>query len=111
MFEPSVAHGSKDVATAGTELPLTAASTWCRGVIIQAKPANTGYIYVGAGTVSSATYGIRLEAGDSLQISPPAGSGGHSPRMNLADIVIDSSVNGEGVTFLYNTDDYNTHTF
>jgi hypothetical protein len=89
-------HGSKDVTTAGTEVALSATRTMCLRITIQAKPANTGYIYVGVGTVTSTNYGVRLGAGDSFTI----GMGETRGHPNdLSTVVIDSSVNGEGVTY------------
>jgi hypothetical protein len=85
----SISNGAKDVTTAGTRVAL-AASTVCQSVLIQAKAANTGVIYVGGATVS-ATSGIFLYPGESVEMSVD----------NLADINIDSSVNGEGVVFTY----------
>jgi hypothetical protein len=85
----SISNGSKAVTTAGTAVAL-ATSTACQSVLIQAKAANTGVIYVGGSTVSS-TSGIFLYAGESVEMSVD----------NLADINIDSSVNGEGVVFTY----------
>ena len=90
-----IGHGVKTVTTAGTDLAL-AASTACKKVDIQAQTDNTGRIAVGGSgvdaTVATGT-GIILEAGDvySLEID------------NLADVYIDSSVNGEGVRFTYFT--------
>jgi hypothetical protein len=84
-----VKDGSKNVTTAGTRVAL-ATSTACQGVLIQAKAANTGIIYVGGSTVSS-TSGIFLYAGESVEISID----------NLRKVYLDSSVSGEGVVFTY----------
>jgi hypothetical protein len=84
-----VKDGSKNVTTAGTRVAL-AASTACQAVLIQAKAANTGIIYVGGSTVS-ATSGIFLYPGESVEISID----------NLSKVYLDSSVNGEGVVFTY----------
>ena len=85
----SISNGSKAVTTAGTAVAL-ATSTACQSVLIQAKAANTGVIYVGGSTVSS-TSGIFLYAGESVEMSVD----------NLSDVYINSSVNGEGVVFTY----------
>lgn len=90
-----IAHGVKTVTTAGTDLAL-AASTACKRVDIQAQTDNTSLIAVGASgvdaTIATGT-GIILYPGDvySLEID------------NLADVYIDSLVNGEGVRFCYYT--------
>ena len=88
-----VGHGVKTVTTAGTDVAL-ATSTVCKRVDIQAQTDNTGLIAVGGSgvdaTVATGT-GIILNPGDvySLEID------------NLADIYIDSTVNGEGVRYTY----------
>jgi hypothetical protein len=90
-------HGTKDVATAGTELPLTTARTMCARLTIQAKPGNTGNIYVGFGTVTSTSYGVVLTSGESLTLGMGETAGN---SIDVSKVVIDSSVNGEGVTYL-----------
>ncbi|MDO8673193.1 MAG: hypothetical protein Q7O66_17445 [Dehalococcoidia bacterium] len=87
----AVAHASK-TTNAATAVAL-AASTACRSVIVSAKDANTGYVYIGGATVSSASYGKRLLAGQSVSLA----------IANLALAYIDVSVNGEGVDILYVT--------
>lgn len=88
-----IGHGVKTVTTAGTDVAL-AASTACKKVDIQAQTDNTSLIAVGGSgvdaTVATGT-GILLNPGDfySLEID------------NLADVYIDSLVNGEGVRFTY----------
>lgn len=82
-------HGSQ-TATAGTRVTL-ATSQSCREVLITAKPANTGYVYVGGLAVSSTSYGKRLGAGSSVRAAV----------RNLNLIYIDVSVSAEGVDYLY----------
>ncbi len=90
-----IGHGAKTVTTAGTDVAL-AASTPCKKVDIQAQTDNTGIIAIGGSgvdaTVATGT-GILLNAGDiySFEID------------NLADVYIDSTVDGEGVRFTYYT--------
>lgn len=81
-------HNKKTVTTAGNRVAL-ASSQAVRSVCIKALITNTGYIYVGDSSLSS-TNGFQLLAGDtvSLDIS------------NLNTIYIDSSVSGEGVTYI-----------
>ena len=81
--------GRKAVTTAGTELALASSQAITAGVYVKALAANTGKIYVGTGTVTSGT-GYELSAKELIWI----------PISNLATIVIDSSVNGEGVSYL-----------
>jgi len=86
-------HGVTTVTTAGTDVVL-AASTACKWVVVQSQTDNTSKIAVGASgvdaTIATGT-GILLEPGDSITIIID----------NLADIYIDSLVNGEGVRYTY----------
>lgn len=81
-------NGKTTVTTAGTRVVL-ASSTTAKSVTIKALIANTGSIYVGSATVSSAN-GYVLLPGDSVSVS----------IANLNTVNIDSSVNGEGVTYI-----------
>lgn len=90
-----IADGRTVVTTAGTRVVL-AASTPCKKVDIQAETDNTGVIVVGGTTVVAALAtrrGICLQPGDtySLEID------------NLNDVNLDSTVNGDGVTYTYYT--------
>ena len=84
--------GKKTVTTAGTEVAL--GTIQINGpLMVKALIANTGTIYVGNngdGTVASTT-GLELSAGDCI-VFEWVGS--------LASIMIDSSVNGEGVSWI-----------
>lgn len=87
--------GRKTVTTAGTAEAI-AASTTCKWVQITAETDNTGIVVVGdSGVIASLSTreGTPLNAGDTVTI----------PIDNLADVYIDSTVNGEGVSFLYGT--------
>lgn len=84
-----VGSGKTAVAVAGTQVALSA-STVIKSVTIKALSTNTGIIYVGASTVSSAD-GFELNAGDTVSLDVD----------NLADVYVDSSVNGEGVSYIY----------
>jgi predicted phosphodiesterase len=89
----TIGDNRKVVTTAGTAVAL-ASSTAIKRVYIQAETDNTGVIVVGASTVVaslSTRRGIALNAGDTLTLDID----------NLADIYIDSTVNGDGVTFTY----------
>lgn len=91
--------GFKDVTAAGTAEPLVATKTMVVSVIVYAKPANTGSIYVGPSDVDSAdtdkTYAILAAGEDQERTSVPG------TIFDLSKVYIDSSVNGEGVTFEY----------
>lgn len=84
-----VGSGKKTVTTAGTNVVLAASQT-IKSVTIKALTANTGTIYVGDSTVAS-TNGFQLSANDSVSLE----------FSNLANINLDSSVNGEGVTYMW----------
>ncbi len=90
LFTPSsIGNGSKVVETAGTAVPL-AASTACRKVIITAKQANAGVIWVG---------GVDIESGVGKPLVPLQDI--EILVDDLAKIYIDASQNGDGVTYIY----------
>lgn len=84
----TVFNGKTTVTTAGTRVVL-ASSQAVKSVAIKALTSNTGTIYVGSSTVSS-TNGFQLAAGDTISLD----------IANLNTVNIDSSVNGEGVTYV-----------
>ena len=92
----TIVDGRTVVTTAGTRVAL-AGSTACSQVILTAETDNTGLVVVGAAATVVAAIatrrGIPLAAGDSLTLEID----------NLADIGLDSTVNGDGVTFVYFT--------
>lgn len=90
----TIADGIKNVTTAGTAVALVSASTLCRMVQIQARPENTGTIVVGASTVVAASgtrRGIALVPGASVAIRVT----------DLANLYLDATVSGEGVSYVY----------
>ncbi len=89
--------GTKAVAAAGTAVALVASSTPVPDgaeVVVKAKRANTGYIYVGESAAQAQAHTFELSASDAIGLRVD----------NLADIFIDSSVNGEGVEYLVEQD-------
>lgn len=78
----------QNVTTAGTRVQLP--NIPCHEVTVIAKRANTGYIYAGKNTVSSTIYGVELEAKDSFTFNVS----------NANEVWIDSSVSGEGVSYV-----------
>lgn len=87
----AVTDGRQVVTTAGTRVQLTAGAA--KIVIITAETDNTGIVVVGGSTVVAALAtrrGTPLYPGDSLTILVD----------DLSDIYIDSTVNGEGVTYV-----------
>lgn len=89
----TVGDGRKVVTTAGTREQLGSVTT-CRRIIIVAETDNTGTIVVGGASCVAALAtrrGVPLEAGDSIEVFV----------QELADIYLDSTVSGDGVTYLY----------
>lgn len=86
----SLGSGQKAVAAAGTQVSLVAVVTDCKSVTVKAKTTNTGFIYVGASSVSSSD-GFILSAGDTVSLD----------INDVSKVYIDASVNNEGVSFLY----------
>lgn len=84
----TIINGKTTVTTAGTRVAL-AGSTTVKGVTVCAIVTNTGLIYMGSNTVAS-TNGRILNPGECQSIA----------IANLNTINIDSSVNGEGVTYI-----------
>ena len=83
----------KVVASAGTAEAITATSTTFTSCDIQAEEDNTGDIVIGSSTVVAALgtrRGILLTPGTSYHAAEPN---------DLANIYIDSEVNGDGVTY------------
>jgi hypothetical protein len=77
-----------NVTTAGTKLQL--ANISCKEVTVIARKGNTGSIYVGGSDVSSILFGVELQANESFTFSVS--------NANL--IYIDSSVSGEGISYV-----------
>ena len=91
----TIANGRKVVTTAGTAVVL-AASTSCTKVDISAETDNTGIIVVGGSGVIAALatrQGVPLNAGDTYSLD----------ITNLTTVYIDSTVNGDGVSYSYQT--------
>lgn len=89
----AIYSGVKAVAAAGTDEVLASSQALKSGVIIKAHSTNTGTIYVGPEGVTAAT-GFRLSAGESVFVEVD----------NLADVWLDCSVSGEGVSFIAGVD-------
>lgn len=88
----SVIDGRQVVTTAGTRVQLSTTQTSVLEVTITAETDNTGYIVVGGATVVaslSTRRGTPLSAGDSYTVAVN----------DLSDVYIDSTVNGDGVTY------------
>lgn len=91
----TASEGRTVVAAAGTAVQLHA-DLAARKVIITAETNNTGIITVGGSGVIAdlaTREGTPLLAGDHFEITVPGG--------NLNTIYLDSTVNGDGVTYTY----------
>lgn len=88
-------HGNTSVTTAGTDVAL-AGSTAAKWVTVQARTSNTARVAVGATGVDAT-----LTTGNGILLSP--GESITLPIDNLADVFVDSLVNGEGVRYVYGT--------
>lgn len=86
----AVYNGKTTVTTAGTRVALASSQT-VKSVTVKALSTNTGFIYVGNSSVAN-TNGFQLKAGDTVSLD----------LSNLATVYIDSSVNGEGITYIAN---------
>ncbi len=84
----SVGSAQATVTTAGTRVQL--GTNTCKSVTVKAKGTNTGLIYVGTSTVASSN-GLILNAGEAVSMD--------ITNTNL--VYIDSSVNGEGVSYIF----------
>lgn len=94
VFKPTIS--SKVVAAAGTRVALSAAGRPFRYAIIQAKPGNTGNIFLGDVTVASGL-GITLTPTSAPIIIR---NDGNDSRFDLADWYIDAATNGDGANIL-----------
>ena len=91
---------TKSITTAGTREQLTTAEIKVPALLIQAKVANTGQVYVGDKGVSSSNAGIELDSGDSFVLSA-AEFGWEGGLIMLSDIWLDVSVSTDGVWCSY----------
>ena len=85
----TVLNGKVTNTSPGTPKQITTNNTGVHSVVIRALASNSGKVYVGNSTVSSAN-GVQLAAGDSLTIVVG----------NLALIYFDTDNNGEGLTYI-----------
>lgn len=94
VYKLTIADNRKTVTAAGTAEALESSENVVTFVIITAETNNTGIITVGASTVVAAVAtrrGTPLNAGDSISL------GG----VDLNEVYLDTTVSGDGVTYLY----------
>lgn len=99
------------VTTAGTRVQVNS-STAIKpaSIYFEALGSNTGYIYIGLSDVSSTKYiaklGVTSSVGQGFSLTAAGAGGlykGGGQGIQLSDLYVDSSVNGEKVqvTYLY----------
>src|SRR5574343_115195 len=89
--DAALGTGGKVCTTAGTAEAIGSVTN-IRQVMIQSKRANTGQIYIGPSTVANdGSNGIYLDKGDAAIFN----------CTSLSELYLNSTVNGEGVTYLY----------
>jgi len=88
----AIISGQKTIAAAGTAEQLATSRQVASALMVKAINGNTGLVYVGqvSGDVTSAN-GVPLAAGEVVVFSFVG---------NLAEVWVDSAVNGEGVAWL-----------
>jgi len=91
---------AKTVTTAGTRVALSASRLMVPSFVIRANAANTGVIYIGDVTVTSAN-GMFLAASEANNKFGISVNGGKYREFDLSKVYIDASVNGEGVRVEY----------
>lgn len=85
----TVGAAQATVTTAGTEVQL--GTNTCLSVTVKAKSTNTGLIFVGGDNTVSSTTGFILSAGEAISYAVS----------NTNKVWVDSSVNGEGVSYTW----------
>ena len=91
------------VTTAGTEVRVSSTDLFVKKLIVRSAAANTGNMFIGndgAGAVAI-TSGLALEPADPPLVIGDLEIGGKDDYINLKDMWVDSSVNGEKLTILY----------
>ena len=79
------------MAVAGTAERLVAASQRVKSVVVRAKAANLGQVYVGGSDVASTT-NDGLDAGESITLEAVG-------WLDLTEVYLDVDTSGEGVDF------------
>lgn len=87
-----------DIPTAGTAVRVSTAFTPIIGITFQAKPTNTGNIFVGDSLVSS-TRGITLTPGSFVSIEVPASR--PDGEYILSDFYVNAATSGDDVRVSY----------
>jgi hypothetical protein len=94
----------KTVTTAGTRVQVSTSTVYVSSIFCETPRGNTGYIYIGGSAVSSTVFFHEFAIGkDTWSMTSPLAGDGRVPvnAINLSDLWIDSSVNGEKVKITY----------
>ncbi len=89
----SISDGRKTVTSAGTAEAISASSDVCQELTIVAETDNTGVMAVGGSTVVaslSTRRGVPLSSGDAVTLK----------LSDIKNVYVDSTVSGDGVTWL-----------
>lgn len=97
-MKASPVFGLVTVAAAGTPVVLGAdsADTRFNSIVIQAKDANAGKVFIQASNAAS-TSRISLAAGEKITIAVPT----QKDFLTLGQFYIDAATNGDGITYCY----------
>ena len=98
MSEEPIGGSPKAVTSAGTAEKIVASKTMVTSVVIVAKTANTGNVFVGQSSVDSTN--SPLEPGDSYTRTSDT-VGGTPIHFDLNQMWVDSAVSGEGIDVFY----------
>ncbi len=91
------------VTTAGTAVRVSSSDLHVKKIIVRPAAANTGNIFLGndgAGDVALGT-GLEMEPADPALVIGDLEIAGKDDTINLKDLWVDSSVNGEKLSVLY----------
>lgn len=96
--------GIQTITTSGTRVHLSAASpippTSCILLTVQAKPGNTGTIYVGGPNVSASSgIGMALVNGSVPAASVSFGASSTTALFSPSALWLDATVSGDGVSY------------
>lgn len=83
---------NKTVASAGTRVRLANSTLYAQSVFFEAHEANTGSIYIGNASVSTASYVKKLTAGNGFSINARQGSfiGTDGGMIDLSQLYVDA---------------------
>lgn len=91
------------VTTAGSEVQMSTTDLFVKKLIVRPAAANTGNIFLGnngSGAVALGS-GLELEPADPALVIGDLEISGKDDSINLKDMWVDSSVNGEKLSYIY----------